>query len=134
MQQLELSWSIRKDFTMTDSSIDLRAHFSLHALPFTREFAIEKRFCFPEFDSGLARVKQTVEQRNSIAITGPAGAGKTVFLRALRDGLPEARYKVSYLKVTGLGRRDLCRELAVALGHHPPDSIPPWSDACRRPS
>jgi general secretion pathway protein A len=65
-----------------------------------------------------------VEQADSSAITGPAGAGKTVFLRALRDALPEARYKMSYLKVTGLGRRDLCRELAVALELPPVGQYP----------
>jgi len=109
---------------MNPSSLDLRAHFGLSAVPFTREFPIDKRFSFPELENGLTLLQQAVEQRSSTAITGPAGSGKTVLLRALRHTLPEARYKLSDIKVAGLGRRDLCRELAVALGLPPAGQYP----------
>jgi molybdopterin-guanine dinucleotide biosynthesis protein len=50
----------------------------------------------------------------SAALIAPAGAGKTALLRRLVAELPEARYQVSYVKVTSLSKRDLCRR---SLGH-----------------
>ena len=37
-------------------------------------------------------------------------------MRALTEKLPEARYRVHYLKVANLSRRDMCREIAAVLG------------------
>jgi len=42
----------------------------------------------------------------------------------LRSALPEARYHVHYVKVTGLSKRDMCREIAVACGAEPAGSYP----------
>jgi general secretion pathway protein A len=54
----------------------------------------------------------------------PAGAGKTLLLRSLTAALPEARYRVSYLKLTDLSLRDMCRQLAMALGAEPAGHFP----------
>jgi len=45
-------------------------------------------------------------------------------LRRLREALPEARYRVRYIKVTSLSKRDMCRELAAACGLKPAGSYP----------
>jgi len=103
---------------------DIRAHFSLHSIPFTREFSIDKRFSNQEHEQALVRLKQAVDSQNMIVVSGPAGAGKSVLLRTLFNLLPEARYRPAYLKVTGLGKRDLCRELAIALGLPPAGQYP----------
>jgi general secretion pathway protein A len=58
------------------------------------------------------------------ALIAPAGTGKTMLLRALCDQLPEARYRVHYVKVTGLSKRDMCREIATALGTEPAGIYP----------
>src|SRR5690606_34724610 len=42
--------------------------------------------------------------------------GKTAMIRALREMLAEVRYHVHYVKVTGLSKRDMCREIARSLG------------------
>jgi general secretion pathway protein A len=60
----------------------------------------------------------------SAALIAPAGTGKTALLRRLRDGLPDACYHVHYVKVTGLSKRDMCREIAVACGAQPAGSYP----------
>ena len=51
----------------------------------------------------------------SAALIAPAGTGKTALLRHLRSVLPEPRYYVQYVKVTGLSKRDMCREIAVGI-------------------
>ena len=101
---------------MHTSHIDIRAHFGLNALPFTREFPINKRFKHDPAEQALAALRHTVEHRMSGVLMAPAGSGKTVVLRALVDELPEARYRCTYVKVTSLGKRDFCRELSKVIG------------------
>ena len=98
---------------------DLRSHFGLHQVPFTREIAVRDRWKHEVYEQPLNELHTTVERRMSGAIISPAGSGKTGVLRGLREMLPEARYRVHYVKVTDLSKRDFCRELAVALGCPP---------------
>ena len=58
------------------------------------------------------------------ALIARAGTGKTTLLRALMEALPEARYRVRYVKVTDLSKRDLCREIATAVGVAPAGTYP----------
>ena len=95
---------------------DLRSRFAMHTLPFTREIPVEHRFSLPLFDTPLAALLRVVQERLSAALVAPAGTGKTALLRALVAQLPEARYRIHYVKVTGLSKRDMCREIATALG------------------
>ncbi len=95
---------------------NLRSHFGLTSIPFTREFPVAKRWHHSLFDEQLAELRFTVEQRMSAVIIGPAGCGKTVMLRTLADSLPEARYRIHYVKVTCLSKRDFCKEIAAAIG------------------
>ncbi|MGD8863803.1 MAG: AAA family ATPase [Myxococcales bacterium] len=96
--------------------VDLCAHFGLHHLPFTRELAVADRFRHPQYDELVDDLHQLVVNRLSAAVIAPAGTGKTVLLRCLRDTLPEARFRTHYMKVTDLSKRDFCREMAAALG------------------
>lgn len=96
---------------MSYDSPDLRAHFALRALPFTRELPVEQRWTHPQYDDVVRALLAVVQRRMSGALLGPAGTGKTVVLRTLRSLLPEARYRVHYVKVTALSRRDFTREL-----------------------
>lgn len=98
---------------------DLRSTFGFHTTPFTREIRTQDHLSFPFFEEALLGLKRCVEARHSGALIAPAGTGKTALLRRLTAALPEARYQVRYIKVTDLGKRDLCREIAVACDAPP---------------
>lgn len=106
------------------TTLDLNARFGFHSTPFTREIAVDRRFTLPIYDDTVAALARVVDQRESAVLIAPAGAGKTTVLRTLRQRLPEARYDVSYVKVTSLSKRDLCREIASALGAPPAGTYP----------
>ncbi len=98
---------------------DLFSHFGLRALPFTRELSVGDRFALPTLEEALESIRAMVERKQSAALVGAAGTGKTVLLRALSKSLPEARFRVHYVKVTGLSKRDFCRELCLVVGARP---------------
>ena len=96
---------------------DLRSRFGLHTMPFTREIQVEECFSSDMLAEALQALVRVLDQRMSAALIAPAGTGKTTLLRTLvATHLPEARYRVHYTKVTGLSKRDMCRELALAAG------------------
>jgi general secretion pathway protein A len=103
---------------------DFRSRFGFHTTPFTREIPVQERFRLPPSEEALEALVQTVEERMSAALIAPAGTGKTALLRALVARLPEARYRTHYVKVTGLSKRDMCREMAMAAGATPAGSFP----------
>lgn len=103
---------------------DLRAHFAWSALPFTRELDVHDRFRAPAAEQALADLRRAVENRMSAALIAPSGSGKTLLLRTLKEGLPEARYRVHDVKVTDLSKRDMCREIATVCGLPPRGTYP----------
>ena len=110
-----------------DASIttpDLRAHFAWSALPFTREIDVNDRFHTPAAEQALADLRRVVENRMSAALIAPSGSGKTLLLRALKQSLPEARYRVHDVKVTDLSKRDMCREIATVCSLPPVGTYP----------
>lgn len=102
----------------------LTSRFGFHQTPFTREIRVEDLLRLPDFDVALRALERTVDNRMSAVIIAPAGTGKSVLLRALAARLPDARYRVHYVKVTDLGKREMCREIATAAGAHPAGSYP----------
>ena len=84
--------------------------------PFTRELQVRDRFPLEPQAQVAAALTEAVQERMSAALIAPAGTGKTVALRMLVAALPEVRFSVHYVKVTGLSKRDLCKEIAVACG------------------
>jgi general secretion pathway protein A len=103
---------------------DLRSRFGFHCPPFSRELPIERRFELDAFEEAVADLYRAVGLRESAALIAPAGTGKTVALRTLCERLPEARFRVRYVKVTNLSRRDMCREISCALGCPPAGQYP----------
>jgi len=103
---------------------DLRATFGLHVVPFTRELSTAEQLNLPMQEDALHGMLRTLERRMSVAVIAPAGTGKTALVRRLIDQLPEARYRVRYVKVTDLSKRDLCREIAAVCGVSPAGSYP----------
>jgi len=102
----------------------MQSRFGFHAAPFSREFAINRRFELPFLQEAANGLHEAVLLRESAALIAPAGSGKTVVLRALRAALPEARFRVRYVKVTNLSRRDMCREIAHAMEVRPAGHLP----------
>ncbi len=97
------------------STTELRAHIGLGSVPFTREIPVRERWRNPQYDEILQALLDTVNQRMSGALLAAAGTGKTMLLRTLTDCLAEARFRVHYVKVTALSKRDFCRELCEAV-------------------
>lgn len=95
---------------------DLRSTFGFHSTPFTRELRDEDQLCFPFQEEAVAGLLRAVEARMCAALIAPAGTGKTALLRRVRSQLPEARYRIHYVKVADLSKRDMCREIATAVG------------------
>jgi general secretion pathway protein A len=102
----------------------LRSVFGFHTTPFTRELSDEQQIRFSFLEEALCGVVQAVESRMCAVLTGPAGTGKTALLRRGRAQLPVARYRIHYVKVTDLSKRDMCRELCTAVGIAPAGSYP----------
>jgi general secretion pathway protein A len=98
--------------------------FGFRKTPFTREVSVDEMLAMPHLDEARDAICAQLERRMSAAVVAPAGTGKTSLLRALRSRLPEARYRVHYVKVTELSKRDLCREIANAVGVPPAGSYP----------
>lgn len=109
---------------MTPIIQDMRSRFGFHATPFTRELAVKDRFALQQFDETVDALLQILDARMSCALIAAAGTGKTSVLRAVLSRLPEARYRTHYVKVTGLSKRDLCREIAQAIGLLPVGTYP----------
>jgi general secretion pathway protein A len=104
--------------------IDMHATFGFHKTPFTREIEVSDMLPMPHIDEQRDALLEQLERRTSAAIIAPAGAGKSCLLRSLRARLPDARYRVHYVKVTDLGKRDFCREIATAIGAQPAGTYP----------
>jgi len=95
---------------------DFTSRFGFHGVPFTCEIRNEDRYVNDIFEGPIDHLYRTVDKRMCAALIAPAGTGKTAVLRALIDRLPEARYRVHYVKVTDLSKRDMCREITTVTG------------------
>lgn len=104
--------------------MELLAHFHVSRIPFTRELRAEEHFSLPFLDEAREALLLAVKNRMSAALIGPSGIGKTALLRQIKEQLPEARYRVRYVKVTSLSKRDMCRELAAVCGAPTAGSYP----------
>lgn len=89
------------------------SRFGFHSVPFTCEIRNQDRYVNEIYETPIEHLYRTVDKRMCGALIAPAGTGKTAILRALMDRLPEARYRVHYVKVTHLSKRDMCREIST---------------------
>ncbi|MCP4655602.1 MAG: AAA family ATPase [bacterium] len=110
--------------TRKKKPLDLRSRYGFHTTPFTREIRADQHFRTPDYDEQVEALARAVDQRECAAFVAPAGSGKTTLMHGLLARLPEVRYCVRYVKETSLSRRDLCREVALAVGAQPAGSYP----------
>lgn len=99
--------------------MDIRSRFHFSTLPFTREIPVDRLFGIQQVTDTVGAVVSAVENRMSAAVIAPAGSGKTVLARTVRAALPDARYHARYTAITGLSKRDMCREIAATMGLPP---------------
>ena len=92
------------------------SHFDFRKTPFTPEIAVSERFPLPYQEEGVDGLLDAIKNRMCAVLIAPAGSGKTLVLRTLVERLPQARYHVRYVKITGLSKRDLCQEIAAVCG------------------
>lgn len=95
------------------------AHFGLTESPFSKEIG-DSDLWLPT--SKLSLVDGLIEalgERSSVLLVGEPGVGKTCVLRALRQRLPKAGFRLTYCHNATLGRRDFYRQLCLALGLSP---------------
>ena len=96
--------------------MDLKSTFGFHSTPFTREIVPDALLPLTSFEAARDGILRAIDKRMSAALVASPGTGKTVVLRAIKARLPEARYRVHYVKCASIGKRDMCREIARVCG------------------
>ncbi len=94
-------------------------HFHLREAPFSKEIG-DADLWLPTSKTALVdELCEALEQRTSVVLVGEPGVGKTCVLRAIRQRLPTAGFRLTYCHNATLGRRDFYRQLCLALGLKP---------------
>lgn len=97
-------------------SLDHLSHFGLSAEPFSKDIADADLWMPPSKQSLVEDLTEAMHTRTSALLTGEPGVGKTCVLRALRQALAPANFRLVYCQNTTVGRRDFYRFLCLALG------------------
>jgi general secretion pathway protein A len=102
---------------MSDSEV-IR-FFGLRSLAFDKEIDEQDLWAPNEREAMIERIAESIRNRQHVLICGEPGLGKSCILRAVRRRLPEAKYPMTYLFNTTLGRRDFYRQICIGLGLTP---------------
>lgn len=94
-------------------------HWGLREAPFTKEIAASDLWVPAARESAIERLVETCRERGHAMLAGEPGVGKTCVLRALRQRLPAAGFRLTYCHNVTLGRRDFYRHICLALGLSP---------------
>jgi general secretion pathway protein A len=90
--------------------------FGLRSHPFSKELG-DSELWLPSSKQALVEdLEAALTERASVLLLGEPGVGKTCVLRALRNRLPQAGFRLTYCHNATLGRRDFYRYLCHALG------------------
>ena len=95
------------------------SHFALSGPPFTKEIDDHDLWLPTSKRALVDELLDALSARESVVLTGEPGVGKTCVLRALRHGLPQQGFRLTYCHNATLGRRDFYRQLCLALGLSP---------------
>ncbi len=95
------------------------SHFSLKQPPFSKEIRTAELWVPSSRKPLIERLVEAGQERGHVMLTGEPGVGKTCVLRALRQRLPEAGFRLTYCHNATLGRRDFYRHLCLALDLNP---------------
>lgn len=97
-------------------SLDYLSHFGLSAEPFAKDIGDAELWLPPSKQTLVEDLTDAMHARASALLTGEPGVGKTCVLRALRNALAPANFRLVYCQNTTVGRRDFYRYLCLALG------------------
>ena len=97
-------------------SLDYLSHFGLSADPFGKDIGDSELWMPPSKQSLVEDLTDAMHARASALLTGEPGVGKTCVLRALRQALTPANFRLVYCQNATVGRRDFYRHLCIALG------------------
>ena len=98
---------------------NLQARYGFTIMPFGSAIPVAALFGSAARKEAVARLRWLISARGLGVITGEAGAGKTVALRAAADGLDPSRHTLIYLPNPQIGVRGLHGAVATALGQAP---------------
>ena len=93
--------------------------FSLTDAPFFKEISDSDLWLPPSKAELVDDLCEAVHERSQTLLVGEPGAGKTCVLRAVRNRLPQAGFRLTYCHNATLGRRDFYRQICQALGLTP---------------
>jgi hypothetical protein len=95
------------------------AHFGLQSAPFSKEIDATELWLPSSRQHVIDELVDACTEHRHVLLTGEPGVGKTCVLRALKQHLPEAGFRLTYCHNATLGRRDFYRQLCLALGLSP---------------
>jgi general secretion pathway protein A len=95
------------------------ARFGLTEMPFSKQIADNDLWLPSSRKAIVDELVDAIRERHHILLVGEPGVGKTCILRALRQRLPEAGFRLTYCHNATLGRRDFYRQLCLTLGLDP---------------
>ncbi len=93
--------------------------FGLNETPFSKDLADTDLWLPSSRKSLVDDLVEAVNDHDHVLLVGEPGVGKTCVLRAVRQRLPEAGYRLTYCHNATLGRRDFYRQLCLSLGLSP---------------
>ena len=93
--------------------------FAMSEAPFFKEIPDSDLWLPPSKQEVVEEVCEAVQEHAQVLLVGEPGAGKTCVLRAVRQRLPQAGFRLTYCHNATLGRRDFYRQLCHALGLTP---------------
>ena len=94
-------------------------HFDFDRPPFSKAIGDESLWVPSCRQAVVDELVDACEERSHALLVGEPGVGKTCVLRALRQRLPEAGFRLTYCHNATLGRRDFYRQICLALGLSP---------------
>src|SRR5688572_32081782 len=100
-------------------TIQWLAYFGLQSPPFSKEIEATDLWLPSSRQQVIDELVEACNERRHVLLTGEPGVGKTCVLRALKQRLPEAGFRLTYCHNATLGRRDFYRQLCLALGLSP---------------
>jgi general secretion pathway protein A len=101
---------------VTDSYVRF---FQLTEAGFSKEVIDKDLWMPPSKQAVVEEICEAVQEHCQVLLCGEPGVGKTCVLRAVRQCLPQAGFRLTYCHNATLGRRDFYRQLCLALGLNP---------------
>src|ERR1700757_3368026 len=98
---------------------NLQAHYGFTRMPFGAAIPADALYASAAHKEAVARLRWLISAIGLGALTGEAGCGKTVAVRAAVAGLDPSRHTLIYLPNPQIGVRGIHGAVAVALGQAP---------------